>query len=215
MIVYIETSLEISMFQTILTVIAAYLIGSVPFAMIASRLFGLADPRSYGSGNPGATNVLRSGHKGAALLTLLGDLFKGWLVVWLAQYFQASPNLIATLALAVFVGHLFPIFIGFKGGKGVATALGILLALAPWLGVATLATWLIVLVFFHMSSLSAIVSAVFAPAYYALGDNIVWTAKTPYLWVILIMSGFLLYRHRANMVRILRGTETKVGSSKA
>jgi len=202
------------MIATLLTIVAAYLIGSIPFAIVSSQLFGLADPRSYGSGNPGATNVLRSGHKGAAVLTLAGDLLKGWVVVWAAQYFHASNNLTALAALAVFVGHLFPIFIGFKGGKGVATALGILLALAPGLGLATLATWLIVLLFFRMSSLSAIASAVFTPAYYALGDHIVWAVKTPYLWVILVMSGFLLYRHRANMVRILRGTEARVGSGK-
>ena len=202
------------MIATLLTIVVAYLIGSIPFAIVSSRLFGLADPRSYGSGNPGATNVLRSGHKGAAVLTLVGDLFKGWVVVWAAQYFDASLNLTAMAALAVFVGHLFPIFIGFKGGKGVATALGILLALAPGLGLATLSTWLIVLLFFRMSSLSAIASAVFAPVYYALGDHIVWSVQTPYLWVILVMSGFLLYRHRANMVRILRGTEARVSSSK-
>lgn len=199
------------MIQTLLIVILAYLVGSIPFAIIASRLFGLADPRSYGSGNPGATNVLRSGHKGAALVTLLGDLLKGWVVVWGTQTLFSSPNTTALAALAVFLGHLFPVFIGFKGGKGVATALGILLALAPWLGLATLATWLIVLIFFRMSSLSAMVSAVFAPAYYALGDHIAWQVLTPYLWVILIISACLLYRHRANMVRILRGTETKVG----
>lgn len=202
------------MIATFLTIAVAYLVGSIPFAIISSRLFGLADPRSYGSGNPGATNVLRSGNKGAALLTLAGDLFKGWVVVWAAQHFDTSPNLTALAAIAVFIGHLFPIFIGFKGGKGVATALGILLALEPGLGMATLATWLIVLLFFKMSSLSAITSAVFAPAYYALGDHIVWVVKTPYLWVILVMSGFLLYRHRANMVRILRGTEARVGDSK-
>jgi glycerol-3-phosphate acyltransferase PlsY len=202
------------MIAILLTIVVAYLIGSIPFAIVSSRLFGLADPRSYGSGNPGATNVLRSGHKGAAVLTLAGDLFKGWVVVWAAQYFDASLNLTAMAALAVFVGHLFPIFIGFKGGKGVATALGILLALAPGLGLATLGTWLIVLLFFRMSSLSAIASAVFAPVYYALGDHIVWSVQTPYLWVILVMSGFLLYRHRANMVRILRGTETRVSSGK-
>lgn len=202
------------MIATFLTIVVSYLVGSIPFAIISSRLFGLADPRSYGSGNPGATNVLRSGHKGAAILTLAGDLLKGWVVVWAAQYFDTSPNLTALAAIAVFMGHLFPIFIGFKGGKGVATALGILLALEPGLGMATLATWLIVLLFFKMSSLSAITSAVFAPAYYALGDHIVWVVKTPYLWVILVMSGFLLYRHRANMVRILRGTETTVGDSK-
>lgn len=202
------------MIATFLTIVVAYLVGSIPFAIVSSRLFGLADPRSYGSGNPGATNVLRSGHKGAAGLTLAGDLFKGWIVVWAVQYFDTSLNLTALAAIAVFVGHLFPIFIGFKGGKGVATALGILLALEPGLGLATLATWLIVLLFFKMSSLSAIASAVFAPAYYALGDHIFWIVKTPYLWVILVMSGFLIYRHRANMVRILRGTEARVGSSK-
>lgn len=202
------------MIATILTMVVAYLIGSIPFAMVSSRLFGLADPRSYGSGNPGATNVLRSGHKGAAVLTLAGDLLKGWAVVWGVQQLDASLNLTALAALAVFLGHLFPIFIGFKGGKGVATALGILLALVPGLGLATLATWLIVLLFFRMSSLSAIASAIFAPAYYALGDPAVWSIKTPYLWVILVMSGFLLYRHRANVVRIFRGTEATVGGHK-
>ena len=145
-------------------VIAAYLLGSISFAVLTSKLFALPDPRTYGSGNPGATNVLRSGKKAAAALTLLGDAAKGWLAVFLAMRFAAHDAqgvmLVAMVALAVFVGHLFPIFLRFKGGKGVATALGVLLALDVWLGLAALATWLLVAAVLRLSSLAALVAAV-------------------------------------------------------
>ena len=158
--------------NTILLTIAAYLIGSISFAVVVSKVYGLDDPRTYGSGNPGATNVLRSGNKGAAILTLIGDAFKGWLAVWLTIYFadqlQAGDATIAMVAIAVFVGHLWPVFFKFKGGKGVATAAGVLLALNIWLGVATLVTWLVVAYAFRYSSLAALIASVFAPFYYGL-----------------------------------------------
>src|SRR6476469_2923962 len=157
---------------TALFVIAAYLIGSISFAVVASRLFGLADPRTYGSKNPGATNVLRSGSKKAAIATLAGDCVKGWLAVWLtirlADRFDLGDGTIALVAIAVFLGHLWPVFFRFVGGKGVATALGVLLGLNVWLGLATLVTWLVVAYAFRYSSLAALVAAVFAPFYYGL-----------------------------------------------
>ncbi|MEN3364186.1 MAG: acyl phosphate:glycerol-3-phosphate acyltransferase, partial [Burkholderiales bacterium] len=160
------------MMNTVLFTIAAYLIGSISFAVVVSKVFGLDDPRTYGSKNPGATNVLRSGNKAAAVLTLLGDGFKGWLAVWLAQKYGPQYGLedsgIALVALAVFLGHLWPVFFRFVGGKGVATALGVLLGLNPWLGLATMATWLIVAYAFRYSSLAALVASVFAPFYYGL-----------------------------------------------
>ena len=154
--------------NSLIAIILAYLIGSLSFAVIVSKAMGLPDPHSYGSGNPGATNVLRTGKKLAAILTLLGDAGKGWFAVWLAQKYAAEFNLSATtiagVAIAVFIGHLFPVFFRFLGGKGVATALGILLAINPWLGLATFATWLIMVVFFRYSSLAAIVAALFSLA---------------------------------------------------
>src|SRR5512139_283307 len=153
-------------------VVVAYLIGSLSFAVIVSRAFGLADPRSYGSKNPGATNVLRSGHRAAAILTLLLDALKGyvpvWLALWLSPRFGWGESTIAFVGLAAFLGHLFPVFFRFEGGKGVATAAGVLLAFNPWLGLATLATWVIIAAFFRYSSLASIVSAVFAPFYQLL-----------------------------------------------
>ena len=160
--------------------LAAYLIGSLSFAVLVSRVMGLADPRSYGSQNPGATNVLRSGNKAAAALTLLLDAIKGWLPVWaLGRYGSAwglAEGTLAMVALAAFVGHVWPVFFRFKGGKGVATAAGVLFGIDPWLGLATLATWLIVAFFTRYSSLAALASAVFAPAYYFLGHRVVWYA---------------------------------------
>ena len=153
---------------TIVFVIAAYLLGSISFAVITSKLFGLADPRTYGSGNPGATNVLRSGKKAAAALTLFGDAAKGWLAVFLAIQFALSDVQVALVALAVFLGHLFPVFLRFKGGKGVATALGVLLALDVWLGLGGLATWLLTAAAFRLSSLSALVAAAVTPVYAVL-----------------------------------------------
>ena len=195
--------------------IAAYLVGSVPFAVVVSKIFGLADPRSYGSGNPGATNVLRSGNKAAAALTLVGDAAKGWLAVWLAARIGASPLVVALVALAVFIGHLYPLFLGFKGGKGVATALGVLLAIQPWLGVATALTWLIIAAFMRYSSLAAIVAAVFAPCFYLLGGVLVWHAQRPIAVAIVAIALTLVYRHRANIGRLLNGTEPRIGKKKA
>ena len=191
--------------------VAAYLLGSVSFAVIVSKLYGLQDPRSYGSGNPGATNVLRSGHKTAAVLTLLGDAFKGWLSVWLTINLGASATLVCIAAVGVFIGHLFPIFLAFKGGKGVATAFGVLLALAPALGLATLLTWLIVAFFFRMSSLAAVAAGVFAPFYYLILAGVLWPFEPAILGALILIGVLLLARHRANIVRILAGTEPKIG----
>lgn len=199
--------------NTILFALAAYLIGSLSFAVIVSKMFRLADPRTYGSKNPGATNVLRSGNKKAALVTLLGDCFKGWLAVWLAKRFGPGFGLaeggIALVAIAVFVGHLWPVFFRFVGGKGVATALGVLLGLNVWLGVATLATWLIIAYAFRYSSLAALVASVFAPFYYGLlfGTDIK-------LLAVVAMSGLLIYRHRKNIGNLISGKESRIGAKK-
>ncbi len=193
-----------------IAVAAAYLLGSVPFAVLSSRLFGLADPRTYGSGNPGATNVLRSGNKKAALLTLVGDALKGWLAVFLAQRFGLPEGVVALVALAVFLGHLFPVFLKFKGGKGVATAAGVLLALDPWLGLLTLATWLLVAYVSRYSSLAAIVAAVFAPLYAATLHG----ADALFGVVVLIALG-LIAKHWVNLQRLMAGQEGRIGGSKA
>jgi glycerol-3-phosphate acyltransferase PlsY len=198
-------------------VVLAYLIGSVPFAVVVTKLMGLKDPRTYGSMNPGATNVLRSGNKSAAALTVLGDAAKGWFAVWLTQYLGSpdlSWNIVALVALAVFLGHLFPVFLGFKGGKGVATALGVLFAISPWLALATFATWVIIVVFFRYSSLAALVAAVFAPVYYIFGSNLAWYAQPPLTVAITIISVLLILRHRVNITRLLNGTETRIGGKK-
>jgi acyl phosphate:glycerol-3-phosphate acyltransferase len=200
--------------NTFLFALATYLIGSLSFAVIVSKIFRLQDPRTYGSKNPGATNVLRSGNKKAALVTLLGDCFKGWLAVWLAKRFGPEFGLseggIALVAIAVFVGHLWPVFFRFVGGKGVATALGVLLGLNAWLGVATLATWLIIAYAFRYSSLAALVASVFAPFYYGLlfGTDIK-------LLAVLAMSGLLIYRHRKNIGNLISGRESRIGSKKS
>ncbi len=174
---------------------------------------GLADPRSYGSGNPGATNVLRTGNKLAAILTLLGDAFKGWLPVWLVVHFGARFGLdgtaIALAAIAVFLGHVFPIFFRFQGGKGVATAAGVLLAIHPALGVATLLTWVIIAFFFRYSSLAALVSAVFAPFFdiFLFGPSRISLA-------VAAMSALLIWRHRGNIKKLLDGKESRIGEKK-
>jgi glycerol-3-phosphate acyltransferase PlsY len=197
----------------LLFALAAYLIGSLSFAVVISRGFGLADPRTYGSKNPGATNVLRSGNKAAAALTLAGDCFKGWLAVWLAQKLGPQYGLgeagVALVAIAVFIGHLWPVFFKFVGGKGVATALGVLLGVNGWLGLATLVTWLVIAYAFRYSSLAALVAAVFAPFYYGLlfgTDEI--------LLAILAMCALLIYRHRNNIGNLLTGKESRIGSKK-
>lgn len=198
---------------TVLFAVAAYLIGSVSFAVVVSRVMGLADPRTYGSGNPGATNVLRSGNKKAAVLTLLGDAAKGWLAVWAAQLlaprFGVDEVGIALVVIAVFLGHLYPVFHRFAGGKGVATAAGILLAINVWLGLATLATWLIIAVFFRYSSLAALVSAVFAPFFYVLMFGFDWIAGA-----VALMAVLLIARHRANIAKLLAGKESRIGEKK-
>ena len=200
--------------NTLLFTLAAYLIGSVSFAVVVSKLFRLSDPRTYGSKNPGATNVLRSGNKKAAVLTLIGDGFKGWLAVWLAfkfgPRFGVEDSGVALVVLAVFLGHLWPVFFRFAGGKGVATALGILLALNLWLGLATLATWLIVAFAFRYSSLAALISAIFAPFYYGL----LFGSENGILLSVLGMSVLLLYRHHKNIANLLAGKEGKIGAKK-
>lgn len=199
---------------SLLAALGAYLLGSLSFAVIVSRAFRLADPRSYGSGNPGATNVLRSGHKGAALLTLLFDALKGAVPVLLVQLFGERAGLgegtAALVGLAAFVGHVWPVFFGFKGGKGVATAAGVLLALNPWLGLATLASFAIILAFFRYVSLASIVAAAFAPFYQLL----IWGAE-PAALAIGVMSLLLVWRHSANIRKLFAGTESKLGQKAA
>ena len=183
-------------------IVAAYLLGSVAFGIIVSRLFGLPDPRTVGSGNPGATNVMRSGKKAAALLTLLGDAGKGWLAVWLAQHYGLAQAWVCGVALAVFVGHLYPVFYGFQGGKGVATAAGVLLAISPWLGLSVMATWVLAFFMWRVSSLSALIASGFAPLYAAafFGFNRV-TAT------VLVLTVLLVWRHKSNIRKLLDGTE--------
>jgi glycerol-3-phosphate acyltransferase PlsY len=202
-------------------VVIAYLIGSLSFAVLVSKAFGLPDPHTYGSGNPGATNVLRTGKRLAALLTLAGDAGKGWLAVFLAQRFGPEYGVplsgIAACALAVFVGHLFPVFHGFRGGKGVATALGILLAIHPWLGLGTLATWLIVVFFFRYSSVGAIVCAAFAPFYTFLLSQLLYQSGPllrAMLPAVILMSALLVWRHKANILNLAAGKERKIGEKR-
>ncbi|QJR16602.1 glycerol-3-phosphate 1-O-acyltransferase PlsY [Usitatibacter palustris] len=189
--------------------VAAYLVGSIPFAVVVSRAMGLPDPRSYGSGNPGTTNVLRSGSRIAALLTLVGDAAKGWFAVWLALHLQLPAEAVAVVAVAVFLGHVFSVWLRFKGGKGVATAAGVLLALDWRVGLAVIVVWLTVVVVSRYSSLGAIVSALFAPvaAYYALGAGPAFVAT-------LVMSAVLVWRHEANIGKLLRGEESRIGAKK-
>ena len=195
-------------------VVVAYLLGSIPFAVVSSRLFGLADPRSYGSKNPGATNVLRSGHKGAAAVTLLGDLLKGCLAIILARHYGADygfgEGLIALVALAVFFGHLYPVFLKFKGGKGVATAAGVLLALDPWLGLAVLTIWLFIAFTLRYSSLAALVAAATAPmfAFFFWGSDVL-------LLAVGIIAMALIGKHWQNLQRLMAGTEPRIGAKKA
>ncbi|MCB1887255.1 MAG: glycerol-3-phosphate 1-O-acyltransferase PlsY [Rhodocyclaceae bacterium] len=197
----------------LLFALAAYLMGSVPFAMISSRLFGLADPRSYGSGNPGATNVLRSGNKSAAVITLLGDAFKGWLAVWLAARFGPTagvmPGIEAICGLAAFIGHLYPVFLRFKGGKGVATALGVLIGFSGWVALACALAWIAVAAASRYSSAAALSAAAAAPlATYALDGGSWQIAAT------IIMAILLAWRHLANIRRLLAGTESRIGGKK-
>ncbi|OGB00315.1 MAG: glycerol-3-phosphate acyltransferase [Burkholderiales bacterium RIFCSPHIGHO2_12_FULL_61_11] len=196
----------------------AYLLGSLSFAIIVSKAMGLKDPRSFGSKNPGATNVLRSGSKVAAVATLLLDGLKGWLAVVLVKSFGGDYGLgdgtVAAVGLAAFIGHLYPVFFQFKGGKGVATAAGVVLGISWVLGLATLATWLIVAYFSRYSSLASLATAVATPLYYLLGDRAAWYVDKSILLAIIAISALLMYRHRDNINKLLKGTESKLGASR-
>jgi len=195
------------------TILVAYLIGSISFAVLVSRAFGLPDPRSYGSGNPGATNVLRTGRKAAAALTLLGDAFKGWFAVALTQqHVVADPVAVAAAAVAVVVGHLWPLYFRFEGGKGVSAAVGVLLALDPWLAAGAVATWLIIAFFFRYSSLAALVAAAFAPPFALLlyGMSRFSLAEAAGVTVIALL---IAWRHRTNIRNLLAGTEGRIGGA--
>ncbi len=202
----------------LLLALGAYLIGSLSFAVIVSRLMGLDDPRTYGSQNPGATNVLRSGNKQAAIATLLFDALKGYAPVLLVKLFGPQFGLddraVALVALSAFIGHLWPVFFGFKGGKGVATAAGVLFGVEPVLGAATVGTWLIVAFFFRYSSLAALAASVFAPGYYVFGDKIAWQTSEAELLAVMVMSALLLFRHKDNIARLVAGQESKIGAKK-
>jgi glycerol-3-phosphate acyltransferase PlsY len=200
----------------LVAVLAAYLIGSLSFAVIVSRLFGLNDPRSYGSKNPGATNVLRSGNKAAAVATLLLDGLKGWvpmaLVTWFGRDYGLREGTLAAVGLAAFIGHLYPVFFRFEGGKGVATAAGVLFGVHWMLGLATLATWAIVAFFSRYSSLASLACALFAPWYYLLGDRAFWHVDKTTTLAIAVMSAFMAFRHRENINKLLKGKESRLGS---
>ena len=187
-------------------IIAAYLIGSISFGILVSKAFALPDPRTVGSGNPGATNVLRSGKKLPAILTLLGDALKGWLPVWLALQSNMLMWVVAAVGLAVFFGHLYPIYHKFKGGKGVATALGVMLAVSVWLGLACLLAWVMVFAISRTSSLSAIVAALLSPVF----AWILLPYKN-YVLMVLVMSVMLVWRHKSNIQKLLAGTEKGFG----
>lgn len=198
---------------TIVFVLLSYLIGSISFAVVTSKLFGLPDPRTFGSKNPGATNVLRTGKKAAAALTLLGDAAKGWLAVWLALRYAPDFGLddlaIAGCALAVFLGHVYPVFFSFQGGKGVATALGILTALNPWLGLALFATWLAAALIWRISSLSALIASICAPLYgwFLLPSGVLVVG-------VALLSILLVWRHQSNIRNLLSGREGAIGKAR-
>lgn len=203
------------MLYTFIAILVAYLLGSLTFAVFVCKLLGLPDPRSYGSNNPGASNVLRSGSKLAAILTLLLDALKGFIPVLLVKIFGEPYGIgnvtVALVGLAAFFGHLYPVFFKFKGGKGVATAAGVIFAISWPLGLATLGTWVIIAYFFRYSSLAALVAAVFVPAYYLMGDGVAWNAETPITAGLIVISAMLIYAHRENMMRLLNGTESRLG----
>lgn len=205
-------------FYPILAAIAAYLIGSLSFAVIVSKVMGLNDPRTFGSKNPGATNVLRSGSKPAAILTLVLDALKGYIPVALVQYFGKDHGLsdgtLAMVGLAAFLGHLYPVFFKFVGGKGVATAVGVLFGVHWALGLLCIASFAIILYFFRYVSLASLVAAVFAPVAYMFGDRVLWSADKYITLMLALMAMFLIYRHGANVTRLMRGEEPKLGAKK-
>ena len=208
-----------SLLYPLLATVAAYLIGSLSFAVLVSRFMGLNDPRTYGSKNPGATNVLRSGNKAAAVITLLLDALKGWLPVvavkWWGEAYGLGDGTVALVGIAAFLGHLYPVFFRFQGGKGVATAAGVIFGFQPWLGLAALATWVIIAAFFRYSSLASIVTAVFAPAFFLLGHRVAWDAPGVQVMSLVVMGMLLVYRHAENNNRLMAGKESKLGSKKS
>jgi len=186
--------------------VLAYLLGSISSAVVIARVMGLPDPRETGSKNPGATNILRYGGKTAAVLTLAGDILKGVIAVLVARALTADAVIITLCGFAAFLGHLFPVFFGFRGGKGVATALGVWFALNPWVGLALLVTWVLMALLFRYSSLAALATSAAAPLYVA------WLSPgTPYLATMIVMSAILIFRHRSNIRNLIAGTETKIG----
>lgn len=202
-----------------LAVLAAYLLGSLAFAVIVSKAMGLSDPRTFGSKNPGATNVLRSGSKAAAIVTLLFDALKGFVPVLLVRLYGQPYGLgdgtVAMVGLAAFLGHLYPVFFRFQGGKGVATFIGVVFGIHWILGVATGLTWLIIAFFFRYSSLASLVAAVFAPVYYLLGNRMAWYAERPIAMALFAMALLLAWRHRENIQRLVQGKESRLGAKKA
>ncbi|MBI5276589.1 MAG: glycerol-3-phosphate 1-O-acyltransferase PlsY [Burkholderiales bacterium] len=202
----------------ILATAAAYLVGSLAFAVIISKVMGLADPRTFGSRNPGATNVLRSGSKAAAIVVLLLDACKGLVPVLLVKLFGKPYGMqdgtMAMVGLAAFLGHLYPVYFHFKGGKGVATFIGVVFGIHWALGLATGLTWLIIAFFFRYSSLASLVAAVFAPAYYLLGNRVAWYAETAVALSLVATGALLAWRHRENIQRLLQGSESKLGAKK-
>jgi len=208
----------LNLLWSLLAALAAYLIGSLSFAVIVSRAMGLSDPRTYGSKNPGATNVLRSGSKAAAIVTLLLDALKGWLPVMLLKWFGPAWGLDegtqALAGVAAFVGHVWPVFFRFQGGKGVATAAGVLLALQPWLGAAVLGIWLVVVLASRYVSLASMVAALLAPVCYLLMDGVLWPANADKAMAMAAMAVLLVYRHSENINRLVAGTEAKLGAKK-
>ncbi|MGV3495132.1 MAG: glycerol-3-phosphate 1-O-acyltransferase PlsY [Ramlibacter sp.] len=203
----------------LLATLAAYLLGSLAFAVIVSKAMGLSDPRTFGSKNPGATNVLRSGSKAAAIVTLLFDALKGFVPVLLVRLYGKpwgmEDGTVALVGLAAFLGHLYPVFFRFQGGKGVATFIGVVFGVHWALGVATGLTWLIIALFFRYSSLASLVAAVFAPVYYLFGDRLAWYAEKPIALALGVMALLLAWRHRANIQRLVQGTESRLGQKKA
>jgi glycerol-3-phosphate acyltransferase PlsY len=210
---------NISIFYPLLAAIAAYLIGSLSFAVIVSKLMGLSDPRTFGSKNPGATNVLRSGSKPAAILTLVLDALKGYipvaLVQWLGKDYGLSDGTVALVGIAAFLGHLYPVFFKFVGGKGVATALGVVFGVHWALGLLCIASFAIIVYFFRWVSLASLVAAAFAPVAYLFGDRVLWSADKYVTLSLFIMAALLAYRHRANINRLIQGVEPKLGEKKS
>jgi glycerol-3-phosphate acyltransferase PlsY len=207
---------NISTFYPILAAIAAYLIGSLSFAVIVSKLMGLNDPRTFGSKNPGATNVLRSGSKPAAILTLVLDALKGYIPVafvqWFGKDYGLSDGTVAMVGIAAFLGHLYPVFFKFIGGKGVATALGVVFGVHWALGLLCIASFAIIVYFFRWVSLASLVAAAFAPVAYLFGDRVLWSADKYITLMLFVMAMFLTYRHGANLSRLIKGTEPKLGN---